>query len=166
MSTTVQVTNVPATEVTVEDNTNIVVSVSDEAKIDVFLNEVGAVTYLQIKNNGTLVTGIPKSLNFIGAIVTNNTQNEVSVEFEGGVTSVNSRTGDVTLTKNDVGLDQVDNTSDLDKPISTATQLALDEKQDALVSGTNIKTINGETILGSGNLEITNPLVFINYVLI
>lgn len=32
------------------------------------------------------------------------------------------------LTKEDIGLDQVDNTSDLDKPISTATQSALDEK--------------------------------------
>lgn len=30
---------------------------------------------------------------------------------------------------------------------------ALATKQDALVSGTNIKTVNGETILGAGNLE-------------
>ena len=33
--------------------------------------------------------------------------------------------------KNDVGLSAVDNTSDLDKPISTATQSALDDKADA-----------------------------------
>ena len=32
------------------------------------------------------------------------------------------------LTKTDIGLDQVDNTADLDKPISTATQNALDQK--------------------------------------
>lgn len=31
-----------------------------------------------------------------------------------------------------------------------------DEKQDLLVSGTNIKTINGESILGSGNISISN----------
>lgn len=42
------------------------------------------------------------------------------------VTSVNTQVGDVVLDKSDVGLDQVDNTSDLDKPISTATQAALD----------------------------------------
>ena len=30
----------------------------------------------------------------------------------------------------------------------------LDGKQDKLVSGTNIKTINGQNILGSGNIEI------------
>lgn len=46
----------------------------------------------------------------------------------GGVISVNTRTGDVVLTKSDVALSNVDNTSDLNKPISTATQSALDAK--------------------------------------
>lgn len=44
------------------------------------------------------------------------------------VISVNSQTGAVVLTKADLGLDQVDNTSDLDKPISSVTQTALDDK--------------------------------------
>ena len=35
-------------------------------------------------------------------------------------------------TKNDIGLGNVDNTSDLNKPISTATQTALDNKQNAI----------------------------------
>lgn len=48
----------------------------------------------------------------------------------GGVTSVNTRTGAVTLTKADVGLDQVDDTSDLDKPVSVATSQALSGKCD------------------------------------
>ena len=56
------------------------------------------------------------------------------------------------VTKAQVGLGNVDNTTDIDKPISTATQAALDTKQATLVSGTNIKTINGTTILGSGNI--------------
>ena len=54
----------------------------------------------------------------------------------------------------DVGLWNVDNTSDLDKPISTAVQDALDDKQDELISGTNIRTINNQSLLGSGNLSI------------
>ena len=33
-------------------------------------------------------------------------------------------------------------------------QEALNEKQDTLVSGTNIKTINNESILGEGNIEV------------
>ena len=36
----------------------------------------------------------------------------------------------------------------------TETDTALATKQDTLVSGTNIKTINNESILGSGNIEI------------
>ena len=40
-------------------------------------------------------------------------------------------------------------------PISTAAQTAIDAKQDTLVSGTNIKTLNSESLLGSGNIEIT-----------
>jgi len=62
--------------------------------------------------------------------------------------------GNIDLTKSDVGLSNVDNTSDASKPISTATQTALDGKQATLVSATNIKTINGSSILGSGDLTI------------
>lgn len=72
----------------------------------------------------------------------------------GAVDSVAGKTGVVTLDKSDVGLSNVDNTSDLNKPISTATQTALNAKQDTLVSATNIKTINGNTLLGSGDLVI------------
>lgn len=58
------------------------------------------------------------------------------------------------LDKTAVGLANVDNTSDLSKPVSTATQTALNLKQDALVSGTNIKTVGGVSILGSGNISV------------
>lgn len=49
---------------------------------------------------------------------------------QGIVISVNGRTGEVILTKTDVGLSNVDNTSDKNKPISDATQKALDDKAD------------------------------------
>jgi hypothetical protein len=43
-------------------------------------------------------------------------------------------------------------------PISSATQTALDAKQATLVSGTNIKTINSTSLLGSGDIAISaNP---------
>ena len=44
------------------------------------------------------------------------------------VTSVNNKTGAVTLAKGDIGLGNVDNTSDANKPISNATQTALNNK--------------------------------------
>ena len=50
------------------------------------------------------------------------------------VQSVNSQTGSVVLGASDVGLGNVDNTSDADKPVSTAQQTALDTKAD-LVGG-------------------------------
>ena len=50
----------------------------------------------------------------------------------GAVTSVAGKTGDVSLTKNDVGLGNVDNTSDADKPVSTAVAAELSQKADLI----------------------------------
>jgi hypothetical protein len=77
------------------------------------------------------------------------------IKSEAPVQSVAGKTGAVTLAKGDVGLGNVDNTADADKPISSATQSALNAKQATLVSGTNIKTINNESLLGSGNITIS-----------
>ena len=51
--------------------------------------------------------------------------------------------------KNTIGLGNVDNTSDLNKPISTAVQTALGSKQDNLINGiadTNNVIINSTSI--------------------
>lgn len=73
-------------------------------------------------------------------------------------TTITNHTGNTSnphsVTKEQVGLGNVDNTSDLNKPVSTATQTALSGKQDTLVSGTNIKTVNNNSLLGSGNVDI------------
>lgn len=53
------------------------------------------------------------------------------------VLSVAGRTGAVTLVKGDVGLGNVENTSDASKPVSTAQQAALDAKQDAATAATD-----------------------------
>ena len=77
------------------------------------------------------------------------------IKAQSPVQSVAGKTGSVSLDKSDVGLGNVDNTSDADKPISTATSTALSGKQATLVSGTNIKTINGDSLLGSGDITIS-----------
>lgn len=52
---------------------------------------------------------------------------------QGNPTMVNGKTGaSITLDKTDIGLANADNTSDADKPVSTAVQAALNTKQDAL----------------------------------
>lgn len=60
-------------------------------------------------------------------------------------THTNNTSNPHKVTKTQVGLGNVDNTSDLAKPISLATQEALDKKQETLTAGTNI-TIDGTTI--------------------
>lgn len=93
------------------------------------------------------------------------------------VTSVNTRTGAVTglaeasdvtahtgntsnphgVTKAQVGLGNVDNTSDVNKPISTATQTALDGKftQRTIIGTTNQVTVtNGDGVSGNPTLSL------------
>lgn len=52
-------------------------------------------------------------------------------------------------------ISNIDNTSDANKPVSTAMTTALGLKQNTLVSGTNVKTINGVSLLGSGDITIS-----------
>jgi predicted 3-demethylubiquinone-9 3-methyltransferase (glyoxalase superfamily) len=62
-----------------------------------------------------------------------NIQPEDSVQLSfsnSAITSVNGYIGDITLSKSDIGLDQVDNTSDANKPLSDATTQALSLKAD------------------------------------
>ena len=70
-----------------------------------------------------------------------------------GVTSINSRTGVVTLTKADLGLSNVDDTSDLAKPISTAVANALAGKQ-ATITGAASSVV--ETLLTAGRVVISD----------
>jgi hypothetical protein len=62
--------------------------------------------------------------------------------------------------KTALALNNVDNTSDANKPVSSATQSALNAKQDTLVSGTNIKTVNNTSLLGSGNIAISSAVAW------
>jgi hypothetical protein len=66
------------------------------------------------------------------------------------VQSVASKTGAVTLVKADVGLGNVDNTSDANKPVSTATQTALDTKTNKLIT-TNRQTASYTLVLGDAD---------------
>lgn len=76
--------------------------------------------------------------------------------------SISSPTG---LVKGDVGLGNVDNTSDLNKPVSTATQTALDAKEPTVSAGTSgqyyrgdktFQTLNTTAVTEGTNLYFTN----------
>ena len=63
---------------------------------------------------------------------------------QGVVISVNGKTGEIVLSKTDVGLSNVDNTSDMDKPVSTAVATILDAKANRRTAST--AEIEGTTL--------------------
>jgi len=87
---------------------------------------------------------------------------KLQAQITANLSTLTSHTSNTTnphsVTKSQVGLANADDTSDVNKPVSTATQTALNAKQNTLVSNTNIKTINGTTLLGSGDLIISTGI--------
>ncbi len=73
------------------------------------------------------------------------------------VVSVAGKTGIVTLAKGDVGLGNVDNTSDVNKPVSTAMQTALDLKVDETVG-----VSGGASLTGGGVLTTNRTITLVN----
>lgn len=129
-------------ELPAEGETNVIYLVAEEtAEQDIYAE------YIWVDGSfekiGTTVTPIS---NYVP-----NTRTIAGNTLEADISASTLKTS-LDLVKADVGLGNVDNTSDANKPVSTATQTALNAKQDTLVSGTNIKTVNGVSILGSGNI--------------
>jgi predicted heme/steroid binding protein len=65
----------------------------------------------------------------------------------GAVDSVAGKTGVVTLVKSDVGLANVDNTSDVDKPVSTAQQAAINTSATATLDAAGAYTRDGLNVM-------------------
>ena len=89
--------------------------------------------------------------------ISDNTTKKIDItqiKAQSPVQSVNSNIGAVVLTKTDIGLSNVDNTSDANKPVSTATQTALDGKVDenaAITGATKTKiTYDAKGLVTSG----------------
>ena len=75
-------------------------------------------------------------------------EGDIQAVYSGGVISFNGRTGAVTPQSGDytaamVGLGNVNNTSDVNKPVSAATQTALDAKQNKVQRVTVTLTAEG-----------------------
>lgn len=107
--------------------------------VSAFTNDAGYTT-----NEGT-ITGI--------------TMNGVSKGTSGVVdlgTVITDISGkqDVIDSSHKLDADLVDDTTSTNKFVTASDKSTWSGKQDALVSGTNIKTINNESILGSGNITI------------
>ena len=104
---------------------------------------------------GPVGQGVPTG-GTVGQVLTKNSSTNYDTSWQtptpAPVTSVNGYVGAVVLTKSDVGLGNVDNTSDLNKPISTATQTALNAKQDLLgYTPENVANKSTNTSLGTSD---------------
>lgn len=101
------------------------------------LTDNSIIKVLQDESNGNTISYYrysksTNSFSFIGEIGPFYTKTEIDSSFNETNTNLTNHVDDKenphAVTKTQVGLDNVDNTSDLDKPISTATQTALDKK--------------------------------------
>lgn len=90
-----------------------------------------------------------------GASTTIYASNWHKADYTDEVLSVAGKSGAVTLVKGDVGLGSVDNTSDLNKPISTATQTALDLKSSTSHTHAGVYEPADSTILKDADIGST-----------
>lgn len=131
------------------------------------IEQPGPATFLELADTPNTYAGA-------GSDVVKVTVGENGLEFGAGgggtVDSVNGQTGVVVLDTGDIGeatnfnyvsdsqLTIIGNTSGTntgDNATNSQYSGLATSKQDALVSGTNIKTVNGNTLLGSGDVSIS-----------
>lgn len=113
----------------------------------------GTVINVSNLNAGYAITGSPGANGATGATGATGPQGIPGNPATNLVTSVATRIGDIVLTKTDVGLSNVDNTSDVNKPVSTA-QATADALKLAIAN--NLSDLNSastaRTNLGLGTL--------------
>lgn len=144
----------------------------------VVVDQSDMVTFKRASNGDVLFSQLVDDIQIAGSPVTKDTVIDqfALIGFTSGgggaVSSVNGQTGDVIITPASLNVytrAEVDaainaETTERQKQDSAlggmiaaetaAREQAVASKQDALVSGTNIKTINGQTLLGEGNIKI------------
>lgn len=149
----------------------------------VVVDQSDMVTFKRASNGDVLFSQLVDDIQIAGSPVTKDTVIDqfAIIGFTSGggggtggaVSSVNGQTGDVIITPASLNVytrAEVDDainaeTTERQKQDSAlggmiaaetaARERAVATKQDTLVSGTNIKTINGESVLGEGNIDIT-----------
>lgn len=104
-----------------------------------------------VKVNGTSLTVTSKAVDITVPTNTNQLTNGAGFLVASDIAGKQ----DVIDSSHKLSADLIDDTSTTNKFVSASDKRTWDGKQDALVSGTNIKTINNESILGSGNIAIS-----------
>lgn len=120
-------------------------------------------TFRSVATNDVLFSGLIKDITINGEVVT---KDNIIAKFDavsnGGTVDAytkeeadNKFASKADLTNVQTVANDADTKVDALTPRVESVETSLDNKQDILVSGTNIKTINNQSILGEGNIEIT-----------
>ena len=132
--------------------------------IDLSINTTDYKITLDLKNSaGTTIStdtiDLPLESVVVGATY-DSTNKKIILTLQNG-TTIDVPVGDLIsglqseiTSNNKLSSDLVDDTNNTNKFVTTTEKTTWGSKQDALVSGTNIKTIDSQSILGSGNLQI------------
>lgn len=113
--------------VNIQESLELILGESASEVIDKF-NEI--LSFLEGYDDSQTLKGVISDLETKLTQLINNVEDDLDLNVKEIKSIINNHTSDKnnphTVTKRQVGLDQVDNTSDLNKPISTLTQQALD----------------------------------------
>lgn len=126
-------------------------------------------TFRSVATNDVLFSGLIQNITINGEAVTKDNIiqkfDAVSNSSTGGGGTVDAYTKEEAdnkfaskdeLTNVQTVANDADTKVDALTPRVESVETSLGNKQDILVSGTNIKTINGESVLGEGNIEISD----------
>ena len=128
-------------------------------------------TFRSVATNDVLFSGLIKDITINGEAVTkdNIIQKFDAVSNEGTVDAYTKEEADnkfaskAELTNVQTVANDADTKVDALTTRVEGVETAMNDKQDLLVSGTNIKTINNQSILGEGNLEVSGEVDLTNY---
>ena len=143
------------------------------ASLDLSINDTTYVITATLKDQDGNALGTPKTIDLpLESVVVSgsydSTNKKIILTLENGNT-IDVPVGDLVAglqteitSTNKLDADLVDDTTSSHKFVSASEKNTWSGKQDALVSGNNIKTVNNQSILGSGNLQIDGGVTSVN----
>ena len=130
----------------------------------IYVDDITGITY-RWTGNKYVAVGQAGGITPAGTILYSPTANIPSTDVQTAITYIGNNyaplnhpifTGTVTgITASMVGLGDFSGLSPVTLPISTATQAALDTLQKEIATGPVMKTINGTSLLGTGNISVS-----------
>ena len=160
-----QIVSTESYELTDIDTAFLESSTKYAANIDVSINSSTYVVTIQLKDQDGNALGNQRTIDLpLESVVVSgsydSTNKKIVLTLQSGST-IDIPVGDLIAglqseitSENPLDADLVDDSTSTNKFVTASDKTTWSGKQDALVSGTNIKTINNNSLLGAGNIDI------------